>query len=155
MKYLKIIYSFIFTEQEFYFLLKFFIFFQFRSKILTDFFRKLMIVRYGVYIGRRTHISKNVIFPHPSNIVIGEGVFLDENVVIYQGVTLGIDDRNKNVNYLNSYPHVSKNVTIYANCTIVGDIFIGDNSIIGANSFINKSVQNNSVCYGINLIKKK
>lgn len=154
MNILKKIYSFLFTEQEFYFLFRFFLFFQDKSTFFSDFFRKLMIVRYGVYIGKKSIIDKSVIFPHPNNIVIGEGVRIEKNVVIYQGVTLGLSKRDGAVDIKGSYPHIMNDVHIYANTTVVGGITIFNNSIIGANSFISKDVPKNSISYGNNILKK-
>lgn len=44
---------------------------------------------------------------------------------------------------------IGNNVKIYANCTIVGGVHIGDNSIVGANSFVNKDVPANTVVGGV------
>ena len=47
------------------------------------------------------------------------------------------------------YPTIGNNVIIFPNSTIVGRIHIGDNSIIGANSFVNKDIPCNSVYGGV------
>lgn len=155
MKIFRIIYSFIFTENEFRYILRLFIFFQFKSKILRDFFRKLMIVRYGVFIGKSARINSSIFFPHPSNVVIGEGVIIEDNVTIYQGVTIGSSGKKNKKNIYACYPHINNDVIVYANSTVIGNISIGAESIIGANSFINKTVPENSVCFGNNLIKDR
>lgn len=155
MKILKTIYSFLFTEQEFYYLFRFFLYFQNKSNFFSDFFRKLMIVRYGVYIGKKSIVDKSVVFPHPSNIVIGEGVIIEKNVVIYQGVTLGLLNRDRTSDICSSYPHIMNDVYIYANSTLVGGITVSAHSIIGANSFISKDVPKNSISYGSNYLKKR
>ena len=46
-------------------------------------------------------------------------------------------------------PTIGNNVTIYAGAVIVGNIKIGDNVVIGANSFVNKDIPDNEVWAGI------
>ena len=45
-------------------------------------------------------------------------------------------------------PIIGDNVKLYTNCTIIGDITIGDNSIIGAGAVVTKSIPKNSVAVG-------
>jgi serine O-acetyltransferase len=90
-------------------------------------------------------------FPHPIGIVIGNGVSLGENCVIYQHVTLGgktISGGNGN-----EYPVIGNNVIIYANAIIIGDIKIGDNVVVGAGAIVTKDIANNSLVVGHSLIK--
>src|SRR5690606_11821513 len=44
---------------------------------------------HGVHISPHARIGNNVKFPHPIAIVIGEGVVIEDDVRIYQSVTLG------------------------------------------------------------------
>lgn len=100
--------------------------------------------KYHCWISCSATLGKNIQFPHPIGIVIGEKVKIDDNVIIYQNVTLG---RKKCS--VPEYPQIGKNVVIYCNSTIVGNIFIGENSIIGCNSVVLKSVKNGSKCIGV------
>jgi serine O-acetyltransferase len=98
-------------------------------------------------IGIKYLYAKKTLFPHPVGIVIGSKVKLGNNCTIYQNVTIGTKDTK---NYKTApYPRIGNNVTIYANTVIFGDITIGDNAVIGANSLINQDVPANSV-YGGN-----
>jgi serine acetyltransferase len=66
--------------------------------------------------------------------------------IIYQNVTIGTKDTT---NYLfANYPVIGDNVTIYPNAVIIGNISIGDNSIIGAGSIVNSDIPPNSIAYG-------
>ena len=100
--------------------------------------------KYHCYISEKAELGKNVIFPHPIGIVIGEGTKIGDNCVIYQNVTLGRKDRKTE-----EYPIIEDNVIIYCNATLIGNITIGKNSIIGCNSVILKSVEKNSKCVGV------
>ena len=74
-------------------------------------------------------------------IVISRMVTLGNNCKIYQHVTIGAGREG--------YPTIGNNVVIYSNCTICGKITIGDNVIIGANSFVNKNIPSNTVYGGV------
>lgn len=100
--------------------------------------------RYACYISPMAEIGKNVHFPHPTGIVIGEGVKIGDNCTIYQNVTIG--RKNKDIA---EYPIIGSNVIVYSNSTIIGNITIGNNSVIGCNSVVLKSVNNNSKCVGV------
>ena len=74
---------------------------------------------------------------HGLGVVIGKGIVLGENVVIYQNVTIGGKD--------GGVPIIGDNVKIFPNSVMVGNITVGEKSIIGACSFVNKNVPPNCV----------
>lgn len=94
-------------------------------------------------IGIKYLASKNTKFPHPIGIVIGKNVQLGFNCTIYQNVTIGVKNAD-----LESYPKVGKNVKIYSSACIIGNITLGDNSVIGAGSIIVTDVPPNCVVAG-------
>lgn len=123
-------------------------FFEKRGNILLAHFYKNQIEKhFQIFIGIHTSVSDTVRFPHPSGIIIGEGVTIGEGCVIYHQVTIGGKDRN--LPPPKKYPIIGKNVTIYAGAMLLGDIYIGDNSVIGANSVVMTNVEPNSVYAGI------
>lgn len=101
---------------------------------------------YGIYISSNAAIGPGLRLPHPTSIVIGDGVEIGENVTIYQGVTLGgriIGDWKKR-----NYPKIADNSVIFAGAVIVGKVKIGRNCIIGANSVVTGDVPDNSTAVG-------
>ena len=70
---------------------------------------------------------------------------IGKNFIIHQGVTLG----QKNVNNPDETINIGDNVVLFSGVTIVGDITIGNNSLIGANSVLLKNVESNSTYAGI------
>ena len=46
-------------------------------------------------------------------------------------------------------PVIGKNVFLGAGCVVIGDISIGDGSVIGANAVVTKSIPPNSVAVGV------
>ena len=114
------------------------------KKMLASYYANKIYRRYGCYISPAAEIGNGLAIPHPIGIVIGDGVKIAENCVIYQNVTIGRKYRDKP-----EYPEIGNNVTIYCNSTLIGDIKIGDCSIIGCNSVVLKSVGENSKCTGV------
>ncbi len=114
--------------------------------VLAEYFHR-RIERYGLYISVHADIGEGVRFPHPTGIVIGEGVSIGSNTRIYQNVTIGgarIGDRSNS-----SYPEVGANSVIFAGAVVVGDITIGEGSTVGANSVVLDDIPAGSVCVGI------
>jgi len=54
-------------------------------------------------------------------------------------------------------PTLGNNVKLYTNCTVLGDITIGDNVIVGAGAVVVKSIPDNCVVVGnpARIIKQK
>lgn len=90
-------------------------------------------------IGRRLFID------HACGVVIGETCEIGDDVLIYQGVTLGGVSLNKG----KRHPTLKNNVVIGGGAKVLGDIIIGENSKVGANSVVVKSVPDNSTAVGI------
>lgn len=118
-----------------------------RIPFFAGFIYRKMVTRYGCFIGPNAQIGVGVQFPHPNGIVIGADTTIGENCVIYQQVTFGgkvIGDAQKG-----NYPKVGNNVIIFAGAKLIGDISVGDNVIIGANSVVNKDIPSFSVVAGV------
>ncbi len=96
--------------------------------------------------GLQTLLNNGTVFPHPIGIVIGKHAKIGKNCKIYQNTTIGNGKYNKERD--RSIPIIGDNVTIYANCNIVGGIIIGDNAVIGAGSVVINDVEANTVVAG-------
>lgn len=94
-----------------------------------------------IILGKNSIAGEKLFFPHPMNVVIGEDVIIGSSCKIYQGVTIG-QSKGK-------YPKIGNSVIIYPGAKIIGDISIGDNSIIGANAVVTKDVPANTIVAGI------
>lgn len=93
----------------------------------------------GARIGRRFFID------HGSGVVIGETSIIGNDVLLYQGVTLGGTGIVKG----KRHPTIGNNVVVGAGAKVLGNITIGDNSYIGANAVVIKDVPPNSTVVGI------
>ena len=92
----------------------------------------------GIEIHPGAEIGKNLFMDHGMGIVIGETSIIGDNVTIYHGVTLGGVSLEKG----KRHPTVGNDVVIGAGAKVLGNIIIGDNSKIGANSVITSSNSN-------------
>ena len=104
----------------------------------------------GIDIHPGAKIGKSFFIDHGTGVVIGETSIIGENVKIYQGTTLGAlsfpkDERGRIIKGGKRHPTIEDNVTIYAEATILGDVVIGKNSVIGGNVWIKESVPENVV----------
>ncbi|HKL36683.1 MAG TPA: serine O-acetyltransferase EpsC [Salegentibacter sp.] len=100
----------------------------------------------GTDINPGAHIGTPFFIDHATGVVIGETAVIEDNVKIYQGVTLGALYVDRNLKNIKRHPTIEKNVTIYANATILGgETTIGANSVIGGNVWLTASVPKNSM----------
>ena len=105
----------------------------------------------GIEIHPGAKIGKNLFIDHGIGVVIGETTEIGNNVVLYQGVTLGGTGKEKG----KRHPTIENNVMIGAGTVILGDISVGDNSIIVANAVVIHNVPENSFAVGVPAVIKK
>ena len=99
----------------------------------------------GIEIHPGAQIGKRVFIDHGKGVVIGETTEIGNDVVIYQGVTLGGTSTKK----VKRHPTLGNNIVVGCGAKILGNIKIGDNCQIGANSVLLKDVPANSTVVGI------
>ncbi len=99
----------------------------------------------GVDIHPAAVLGQGVFIDHATGVVIGETAEVGDDVTIYQGVTLG----GTSLDRVKRHPTVGNRVTIGAGAKVLGAITIGDDSRIGANAVVVKSVPPNSVVVGV------
>lgn len=91
-------------------------------------------------------LPDTIFFPHPYGIVISSDTTLGEDVVIGQQVTIG------NKNGVFASPRIGNRVYIAAGAKVLGDLEIGDDSIVGANAVVTRDVPANVIVVGANKI---
>ncbi len=99
----------------------------------------------GIEIHPGATIGRNFFIDHGMGVVIGETTVIKDNVLIYQGVTLGGTGKELG----KRHPTVEDNVTIGAGAKVLGNITIGANSNIGAGSVVIDNVPEYSTVVGI------
>ena len=108
----------------------------------------------GIEIHPGAKIGRGLVIDHGMGVVIGETSEIGDNVLLYHGVTLGWTGKDKG----KRHPTVGNNVVIGAGAKVLGPIYIGSNSKIGANSVVLNNVPEGATAVGIpakNIIKIK
>jgi len=90
-------------------------------------------------------IGSRVFIDHGTGVVIGETTIIEDDVLIYQGVTLG----GVNLSTGKRHPTLKKGAVIGAGAKVLGNITIGQESKVGANSVVVKEVPDFSTAIGI------
>jgi serine O-acetyltransferase len=93
----------------------------------------------GATIGRRFFID------HGMGVVIGETAEIGDDVLLYQGVTLGGTGNEKG----KRHPTLGNHVVVGSGAKVLGNIRVGDNVKIGAGSVVVHPVPDNSTVVGI------
>ena len=115
--------------------------FYFLARLISQISRQLT----GIEIHPGAQIGKGLFIDHGMGVVIGETSIIGNNVLLYQGVTLGGTGIQKG----KRHPTIGNNVVIGGGAKALGDITVGDNSYIGANAVVIKDVPPNSTVVGV------
>ena len=113
----------------------------FLARLLSQFGRFFT----GIEIHPGAKIGKRLFIDHGMGVVIGETAIIGDDVLLYQGVTLGGTGIEKG----KRHPTIGSNVVVGTGAKILGNITIGDNSYIGANAVVIKDVPPNSTVVGV------
>ena len=100
---------------------------------------------FGVDIHPAAEIKGGVMIDHATGVVIGETAEIGSNVSIFQGVTLG----GKGNEAGDRHPKIKSGASIYASSTLLGNITVGENSVVAAGSLVLKDVEPNVTVAGI------
>jgi serine O-acetyltransferase len=114
-------------------------------KLLARWVSQLVRGLTGIEIHPGAKIGPDFFIDHGMGVVIGETAEIGARVTLYHGVTLGGTSLNKG----KRHPTLEDNVVVGAGAKILGAITIGENSRIGANAVVVKSVPSNSVVVGV------
>ena len=112
------------------------------ARLMTEYAHR----KTGIDIHPGATIGKRFFIDHGTGVVIGETTVIGENVKLYQHVTLGaksfsVAEDGSLVKGIKRHPNIGNNVVIYAGATILGgDVYIGDNAVIGGNVWLTQSV---------------
>ena len=99
----------------------------------------------GIEIHPGAAIGKRLFIDHGMGVVVGETAIIGDNVLLYQGVTLGGTGKECG----KRHPTIGNNVVVGTGAKVLGNITIGDNSYIGANAVVIKDTPPNSTVVGI------
>lgn len=99
----------------------------------------------GIEIHPGAKIGRRLVIDHGHGIVIGETTEIGDDVLIYQGVTLG--GTGKDVG--KRHPTIGNNVMICSGAKVLGPFKVGDNSRVAAGAVVLEEVPPNSTVVGV------
>lgn len=102
----------------------------------------------GIEIHPAAKIGKNLFIDHGMGVVIGETAEIGDNCTIYQCATLGGTGKERE----KRHPTLRDNVVVGAGAKVLGNITIGNNVKIGANSVVLKDVPDDCTVVGVGRI---
>ena len=111
------------------------------ARIISEFSRFItgIEIHPGATIGRRLFID------HGTGVVIGETAEIGDDVLLYQGVTLGGTGKEKG----KRHPTLENHIVVGAGAKILGNITIGNEVKVGAGSVVLKSIPDGCTVVGV------
>ena len=99
----------------------------------------------GIEIHPGAVIGRRLVIDHGTGIVIGETAELGDDVLLYQGVTLGGTGKDTG----KRHPTLGNNVMVGAGAKVLGPITIHDNARIAAGAVVLQEVPANATAVGV------
>ncbi len=123
-----------------------------KLKFLARFLSNISRILTSIEIHPAASIAEGFFIDHGAGLVIGETSVVGKNVTIYQQATLGgispsIDSASQR--NVKRHPTIGNNVIIGSGAQILGPIYIGDDSRIGANAVVLRDVPDNMTYVGV------
>lgn len=99
----------------------------------------------GIEIHPGAQIGRRLVIDHGMGIVIGETAEIGDDVLLYQGVTLGGTGKDKG----KRHPTIGNNVMVGCGAKILGPFKVGDNARIAANAVVLTEIPPDSTAVGV------
>jgi serine O-acetyltransferase len=91
----------------------------------------------GIEIHPGARLGRRLVIDHGMGVVIGETSEIGDDCIIFHGVTLG----GTKFDNVKRHPTVGNRVLIGTGAAILGPIVLGDDSRVGANAVVTRSVE--------------
>ena len=99
----------------------------------------------GADIAEAAKICEGFSIGHPVGIVVGGSTSIGRNCFILSGVVLGSKSNLLGEGRIK----IGDNAYLGTGCKIIGDIHVGNNVTIGANSVVIEDIPDNAICVGV------
>ena len=99
----------------------------------------------GIEIHPAATIGRRFFIDHGTGVVIGETAVIGDDVMIYQGVTLGGTGKDTG----KRHPTIGNNVLIGAGAKVLGPFTVGDNSNIAAGAVVLEEIPPDCTAVGV------
>lgn len=114
-------------------------------KFLARFVSQRSRKRTGIEIHPGATIGRRLVIDHGMGVVIGETAEIGDDVLIYQGVTLGGTGKDTG----KRHPTIGDNVLIGSGAKVLGPINIGCGARVAAGAVVLKDVPPNATAVGV------
>lgn len=115
--------------------------FKFFARVISQRARTLT----GIEIHPGATIGRRLVIDHGAGVVIGETAEIGDDVLIYQGVTLGGTGKDTG----KRHPTIGNNVMISCGAKVLGPFKVGDNARIAAGAVVLEEVPADSTVVGV------
>jgi len=119
--------------------------YKWKIPFIPRFFSNISRFFTGIEIHPGATIGRKFFIDHGMGVVIGETTVIGNNVLVYQGVTLG--GTGKEIG--KRHPTLKDNVVVGSGAKVLGNITIGNNVRVGAGSVVISDVPDDSTVVGI------
>ena len=92
-------------------------------------------------------IGPGMFISHPVGIVIGRGTRIGRRVTIFQGVTCGV--RSWHPDEIRRFPTIGDDCCLFAQATVLGDVHVGNDCIIGAHAVLTQDMPDGALARGV------
>lgn len=114
-------------------------------KFLARYISQRAVRKTGIEIHPGATIGRRLVIDHGTGIVIGETAEIGDDVLIYQGVTLGGTGKETG----KRHPTIGNNVMISSGAKVLGPFTVGDNSRIAAGAVVLHEVPPDCTVVGV------
>jgi serine O-acetyltransferase len=121
--------------------------YQHKIPVLPEIFRRLNQFLFSVDIYAEAEIESGFALIHPSDVVIGQGAVIGEDVRIFNGVSLG-NRLTESRGRPDGFPVIGDGVTLCTGSKIIGPVSVGARSMVGANAVVTFDVPPDSRVVG-------
>ena len=119
--------------------------YQWRLRLLARMVSQVARAFTGIEIHPGATIGRRFFIDHGMGVVIGETTVIGNDVILYQGVTLGGTGKERG----KRHPTLGNRVVVGTGAKVLGNISLGTNVKIGAGSVVVHSVPDDSTVVGI------
>lgn len=111
--------------------------------------RTLVQVMTGIELHCETRVGRRLLIEHFGGIIISGDAVIGDDVVIRQGVTIGLRTTGRR-----GAPVIGNRVDIGAGAKLLGPIRVGDDAVIGANAVVLCDVPAGALAVGVPAVIK-
>jgi serine O-acetyltransferase len=118
-------------------------------RLLPELLARLNYLLTGAEIDPGAEIGPGCHIWHTAGVTIGRGVRMGSNVWLLHNVTLGGRGASPFNLGEEGFPRIGDNVILYTGVTVLGNVDIGSNAVVGAHSLVLDSIPPGCLAYGI------